>query len=105
MANWTERRHAVRALGEIGNPIALSAVVKALKDTHVNVRVSAARALGKIGDSTALPALIEALDDTEVTKVNAPTTVEKEARKAIEAIQAKMTHNNGMQSDPRTSGR
>ena len=74
-SHWAERRHAVRALGEIGNPIALSTVVKALKDNHVNVRVSAARALAKIGDSTALPALLEALDDTEVTKVNAPPSV------------------------------
>ncbi|TKJ33501.1 MAG: hypothetical protein CEE38_20280 [Planctomycetes bacterium B3_Pla] len=87
-SRWTERRHAVRALGDIGHPKALPTVVKALKDKHVNVRVSAARALGAIGDSAALPALIEALNDTEVTKVNAPTTVEKEVRKAIEAIKA-----------------
>lgn len=85
-SHWTERRHAVRALGEIGNPVALATVIKVLKDNHVNVRVSAARALGQIGNSTALPALIEAMDDTEVTKIHAPTTVGKEARKAIEAI-------------------
>ncbi len=87
-SHWTERRHAVTALGKIGDPKALPTVMKALKDNHINVRISAARALGVIGDSAALPALIEALDDTEVTQVNAPTTVEKEARKAIEAIKA-----------------
>jgi HEAT repeat protein len=85
-SRWTARRHAVRALGEIGHPRAVPIVVMALKDKHVNVRVSAARALSAIGDSVAIPALVEALNDTEVTKVNAPTTVEKEARKAIEAI-------------------
>ena len=104
-SHWTERRHAVEALGEIGHPCAVPTVVTALKDKHVNVRVSAARALGAIGDPGALPALIKALGDTEVTKVNAPTTVKKEARKAIEAIKAKMTHDNGMRPDPRTSGR
>jgi len=87
-SRWSERRHAVRALGKIGRPRAVPTVVKALKDKHVNVRVSAARALGAIGDPAALPALTEALKDKEATKINAPTTVEKEARKAIEAIRA-----------------
>lgn len=86
--SWTYRRHAVRALGEFGDRKAVPAVVRALKDEHVNVRVSAARALGAIGDPAGLPALIEALNDTEVTKINSPTTVQEEARKAIEAIKA-----------------
>ena len=88
-SHWTQRRHAVRALGKIGDPKAVTTVLKALKDKHVNVRVSAARALGQIGDPVALPALTEALSDTDVTQINAPTTVEAEARKAIEAIKAK----------------
>ena len=85
---WTHRRHAVRALGEFGNRKAVPTLVRALKDEHVNIRVSAARALGAIGDPAALDALVESLNDTEVTKINAPTTVRKEARKAIEAIKA-----------------
>ena len=88
-SHWTERRHAVEALGKIGRPRAVPTVVKALKDKHVNVRVSAARALGAIRDPAALPALTKVLSDTEVTKVNAPTTVAKEAQKAIEAIKAR----------------
>lgn len=87
---WTERRHAVEALGKIGNSKAVPTVVKALKDQHINVRVSAARALGMIGDPAALLALTEALDDPSATKVNAPTTVAREAKKAIEVIKAKM---------------
>jgi len=88
-SSWVQRRHAVEAMGIIGNPRSVPTVVKALKDAHVNVRVSAARTLGKIGDPKALPALSEALSDKEITKINAPTTVEKEARAAIEAIEAK----------------
>ena len=57
--------------------------MKALKDKQVNVRGSAARA---IGDSAPLPALTEEVNDMEVMKVNAPTTVEKEARKAIDPM-------------------
>src|SRR5439155_24896592 len=72
---WTERRHAVEALGKLGDSRAVPVVVKALKDKHVNVRASAADALGKIGSPAALPALTDALGDTEATEVNAPTTV------------------------------
>lgn len=104
-SHWTDRRHAVTALGQIGHPGALPIVIKALQDKHVNVRVSAAQALGQIGDPAALPALTEALGDTEVTKINAPTTVEKEARKAIETIKAKTTSDDGIQSASRTSDR
>ncbi len=88
-SHWTERRHAVEALGKIGRPRSVPTLVKALKDKHVNVRVSAARALGAIRDPAALPALTKALSDTDATKVNQPTTVEREARKAIEAIKAR----------------
>jgi len=84
--HWTDRRHAVRALGEFGHRKSIPTLARVLKDDHVNIRVSAARALGAIGDPAGLPALIEALNDTEVTTINAPTTVQKEARKAIEAI-------------------
>ena len=87
--HWTDRRHAVVALGDLGDPKAVPVLVKALKDKHANVRVSAADALGKIGDQAALPALTEAQSDTEATQVNAPTTVEAAARRAIAAIKAK----------------
>ena len=85
---WTDRRHAVEALGEFGGSRATPILVKALKDTHVNVRVSAARALGRTRDPASLPALTEALNDAEVTKVHAPTTVASEARRAIAAMEA-----------------
>jgi HEAT repeat protein len=86
---WSERRHAVEALGTIADSRVVPTVVKVMRnDKHANVRVSAARALGAIGDAAALPALEAALNDNEITKVHAPTTVGEEARKAIEAIKA-----------------
>jgi HEAT repeat protein len=89
---WTERRHAVEALGKIGNPKTLRTLTKALQDEHVNVRVSAAIALGKIGDPGAIPALTAGLNDTETTQVNAPTTYAAEARKAILAIKQRQSN-------------
>jgi len=83
---WTERRHAIRALGELGDSKDVPTLLTALKDLHVNVRVSAVRALGAIGDPAALPGLTEALKDKQVTEINAPTSVDKEAQKAIKAI-------------------
>ncbi|MEM9659068.1 MAG: HEAT repeat domain-containing protein [Planctomycetota bacterium] len=85
-SSWTQRRHSVRALGAVGDPVATPTLIEALNDDHVNVRISAARALSKIGDPIALPALTESLNDTEVSKIHAPTTVQYEALKAMEAI-------------------
>lgn len=84
--SWSERRHAVEALGKLGDATHVPVVARALKDEHSNVRVSAARALAAIGDLSALPALTEALSDTETPPWHAPTTVEKEARLAIQRI-------------------
>jgi HEAT repeat protein len=83
---WTERRHAIRALGELGDSKDVPTLLTALQDLHVNVRVSSVRALGAIGDPAALPALTEALKDKQVTEINAPISVDKEAQKAIAAI-------------------
>ncbi|MSR57869.1 MAG: hypothetical protein EXS05_09365 [Planctomycetaceae bacterium] len=88
-SRWTERRHAVEALGKIGDSKAVPTVIKALHDSHVNVRVSAATALGQIGDPAALDALTEALTDTEATQFHAPTTTARAAQTAIEAIKNK----------------
>ncbi len=87
-STWTQRRHAVDALGDMGDARSVPTLVGALKDQHVNVRVSAARALGKLGDPAALPALTAALQDLDVTEINGTTSVQVEAQKAIEAIEA-----------------
>jgi hypothetical protein len=57
---WTERRHAVEALGKLGDRRVVPALKKALKDEDRKVRIGAARALGKIGDEAALRALDDA---------------------------------------------
>jgi NADPH-dependent ferric siderophore reductase len=85
---WTVRRHAIEALGMLGDKQAVPHLIGALKDDHPNIRVSAARALGAIGDASALPTLEEALEDNTETKVNAPTTVSKTAAEAIAQIKA-----------------
>jgi prepilin-type processing-associated H-X9-DG protein len=87
--HWVERRHAIRALGELGDKQAVPHLIAALKDDHPNIRVSAVRALGAIGEVSTLPALTEALKDKSRTKVNAPTTVSEAAVKAIEQIKVR----------------
>jgi HEAT repeat protein len=57
---WTERRHAVEALGQFGDGRVVPALKKALKDQERKIRIGAARALGQIGDDAALRALDEA---------------------------------------------
>src|SRR5262245_7923097 len=57
---WTERRHAVEALGQFGDRRVVPALQKALKDQERKVRIGAARALGQIGEEPALRALDEA---------------------------------------------
>ena len=87
--NWSDRRHAVEALGKLGNRQVLSTLAKALKDEQANVRVSAARSLGMLGDVEAIAALTNSLNDTEQTPFHQPTTTAAEAQKAIELIRSK----------------
>ena len=61
------RREMVDSLGEIGDPVAVPALIERLQhDEYVPVRAQAARALAKIGRVDALPALEGAAhQDTE----------------------------------------
>jgi hypothetical protein len=63
---WSERRHAVEALGEFGDRRVVPALKKALKDEERKVRIGAARALAQIGDEAALRALHEAAGEKPV---------------------------------------
>jgi hypothetical protein len=54
---------AATALGTIGDPLAVPALVRALKDRYSTVRRAAAVALGSIGDARAFQPLIAALGD------------------------------------------
>ncbi|MBS0263608.1 MAG: HEAT repeat domain-containing protein, partial [Planctomycetes bacterium] len=88
-ALWTQRRHAVEALGTLSDRKAVPTLVKALHDEHANVKVSAAQSLAQIGDVAALPALTEALKDETTTESGPLTSVAKAAREAIDTIEAK----------------
>jgi HEAT repeat protein len=56
------RAAAAEALGEIGVPVAVPALVDALEHPDAEVRVQAAVALGKVSDATALDGLLSVLD-------------------------------------------
>jgi HEAT repeat protein len=55
--------HAADALGEIGDPQAVEALIAALQRTGHRTRVAAIRALAKIGDQRAVGPLVSALGD------------------------------------------
>ncbi|MDT2208001.1 HEAT repeat domain-containing protein, partial [Paenibacillus larvae] len=59
------RRTAGDTLSDIGNPAAIPAMIKALKDKNKLVRWRAARFLYEVGDESAVPALKEAAGDPE----------------------------------------
>lgn len=61
------RVEAARALGEIGDPLAVGALTETCSDTHLSVRFEATKALGQIGDARAIANLIAFLgtDDYE----------------------------------------
>jgi HEAT repeat protein len=77
------RREMVDALGDIGDPAAIPALIERLRhDEYVPVRAQAARALAKIGRVDVLPALESAArEDTEASVAAA-------AREAIAALRA-----------------
>lgn len=57
-----ERRQAVQALGEIGDPRAVTPLIRILQDRDALIRRNAAEALGKIRDERAVPPLVAILD-------------------------------------------
>ena len=105
------RCNAAHALGRIGDKSAVPALIKALRDTHMEyaddehpdmgkfhpVSVAAADALGAIGDRSAVPALIEALkhsdrfvkDSAEEALIALGERGDVRAKKALEKIKAK----------------
>jgi HEAT repeat protein len=59
------RSNAARALGEIGDPLAVEPLVAALKDKDGSVRSEAVHALETLGDPRAIEPLVAALKDNE----------------------------------------
>lgn len=58
-------RIAAEKLGEIGNPVAIPELEKALAGRTMFVAANAAKAMGRIGNRSAVAALIAALTDTK----------------------------------------
>lgn len=56
-------RIAAEKLGEIGNPVAIPELEKALAGRTMFVAANAAKAMGRIGHKSSVPALIKALTD------------------------------------------
>lgn len=69
----TGRIYAADALGYIGNPAAVEALINALSDPYPAVRWSAAYALGTLGDTAAVEPLIQSLNDEDVVVKNEAT--------------------------------
>jgi hypothetical protein len=61
--HWRVRRDAAEALGQIGDPGAVVALIDALRDDNSSVRQAAAEALGRIGDASAVAPLLVSLKD------------------------------------------
>ncbi|MDZ4762923.1 MAG: HEAT repeat domain-containing protein [Chloroflexota bacterium] len=62
------RLAAAEALGDIGDPSAVPALVERFEsDPQIDIRWQAARSLGAIRDASAVPALMAALHDTAAT--------------------------------------
>lgn len=59
------RERAAVALGELGDPRAVPALIETLRDENADVREHAASALRELGDRQAVPALLEALKDED----------------------------------------
>lgn len=79
--NYSVRRDAACALGEIGDARAVEPLIQALlEDENPYVRARAAWALGEIGDTRAIEALTQALEDEN-------SSVRLQAEKALEKIQ------------------
>jgi hypothetical protein len=61
---YSARYQVIRALGEIGDPRAISAVRSAMKDTIELVRTIAAVSAGRLKDDGLLPDILSAFDDS-----------------------------------------
>jgi len=77
-SSWVQRRHAVEALGTIGERRMAPYLVKALQDERVEVRISAAVSLGKLGDLSALAPLQQSLQVSEINQKNVTGVIDKD---------------------------
>ncbi|MFQ5861864.1 MAG: HEAT repeat domain-containing protein [Candidatus Brocadiales bacterium] len=68
MSEYPEVRvSATKALSQLDNPGAVSALIAALDDSERSVRAAAAQALGELGDDRAIDPLLRTLNDEDVS--------------------------------------
>jgi HEAT repeat protein len=78
---WADRKHAAEQLGNLGNPLAVPALIETLPaDPFWMVRTAIIQALEKIGDQRAIPAL------HQVAETDAFKVVRAHATRAVERI-------------------
>jgi HEAT repeat protein len=89
LADSEVRALACQMLGQIGDKVAVPALIEQLEDTTSDVRKAACTALGQIRDPSAVPALIACLDQRDISQpaANALVQIGKPAVPAlIEAL-------------------
>ncbi|MCB9626712.1 MAG: HEAT repeat domain-containing protein [Sandaracinaceae bacterium] len=65
--DWRVRASSGRAIGRLSLREAVPDLVRALRDTQVDVRIVAAAALWRLPDAAAVPALLDLLNDADPT--------------------------------------
>jgi len=88
--HFSIRSNAAAALGDIGDPLAIEALLVAIQDQDVRLCISAIRSLGKIGDPASVPALCNLLnhEESDVKEATAYALEEIGTPKAFAAIKA-----------------
>jgi HEAT repeat protein len=83
------RESAAVSLGRLKAMSAKAALIEALHDPAIEVRIGAAEGLGELGDASAIPALTEALKDATQTRTHwQPITLHDAAEAALAQIRA-----------------
>jgi HEAT repeat protein len=84
--HWQVREKAAKALGKLGKPKAVHALIQALKDESEDVRCEAAKALGEIKDPLSIYPLIETFSDTCDVAFESVNSLSKMGKKAVDAL-------------------
>jgi HEAT repeat protein len=75
------------ALGQIGGPSAIEALINALQNNRTEVRLYSIEALVALGAKQALPQIRQLLDDDAVSHLGKPVSVADAARAAITTLE------------------
>jgi HEAT repeat protein len=89
------RMSAAHALGKIGDPRAVDALIEVLHDSDLEVVARAAFALGQIGDARAAPALVGVLGhDNRELEATMASVLERFAASAVQPLIRALGHEN-----------